>query len=63
MITVIMLALIQNNLCFSESLGIAMLECCFEGFLLLPLYHKKWHGIKGYFSELKNEINLFLCNF
>lgn len=59
MITVLMLALIENNWCFSESFGMAMIECCIEGLFLMPFYHKKWHGIKGYFKELGNEFRIF----
>lgn len=63
MITVLMLALIENNLCFSESLGITILEWCVETILFLPFYHKKWHGIKGYFKALGEVFNILIGNY
>lgn len=63
MIVFILLATIENSFGFSESLGFMMLEWCLTGFLILPFYRKKWHGLKGYLKTLKGNLWVLMGNF
>jgi len=61
MIAVWLLCTVENSLSLTECMAYVLFELCVVTFMALPFYHKKWHGLTGYFKELWRNFKWLVC--